>query len=138
MENVLFICVHNSARSQMAEAFLKKLSGERFHAESAGLEPGKLNPYVVSVMKEVGIDISGNRTKGVMEFLDRSEEFKYIVTVCDAAGRCPVFPGEHEDIHWDIPDPSIMTGIDDEILRQVRVVRDQVRERVEGFLRDHK
>ena len=92
---VLFICVHNSARSQMAEAFLNKYGGDKFIAESAGLEPGKLNPIVVDAMKEVGIDISANQTKGVFDFFKQGRRYHYVVTVCDEANaeRCPIFPG---------------------------------------------
>lgn len=94
-KRVLFVCVHNSARSQMAEAFLNNLGGDRFEAVSAGLEPGTLNPLVVEVMKEAGIDISQNRTKSVFDLFKKGELFSYVITVCDEASaqRCPVFPG---------------------------------------------
>ena len=94
-QRVLFVCVHNSARSQMAEAFLKQLAGDRFEVESAGIEPGALNPIVVDAMKEIGIDISGNQTKDVFDFLKRGKAFSYVITVCDEASgeRCPIFPG---------------------------------------------
>ena len=90
---VLFVCVHNSARSQMAEAFLNHLAGDRFEAESAGLEPGDLNPLAVEVMREVGIDISGNQTKSVFQFYKENRLYKYVVAVCDeAAQTCSIFP----------------------------------------------
>src|SRR3990167_5775132 len=94
-KRVLFVCVHNSARSQMAEAFLKQLAGDRLEAESAGLEPGKLNPVVVETMKEVGIDISQNKTKSVFNFYKQGKQYDYVITVCDESqsGQCPVFPG---------------------------------------------
>lgn len=97
-KRVLFVCVHNSARSQMAEAFLKKYRGEHFEVESAGLEPGKLNPIVVEAMKEVGIDISQNKTKSVFDFYKQGKQYDYVVTVCDESqsGACPVFPGKGE------------------------------------------
>ena len=94
-KKVLFVCVHNSARSQMAEAFLKKYGGDRFEVESAGLEPGTLNPVVVEAMKEVGIDISQNKAKSVFDFYRQGKQYDYVVTVCNEseAGKCPVFPG---------------------------------------------
>ena len=93
-KRVLFVCIHNSARSQMAEAFLKQACGGEFEAESAGLEPGKLNPVVVEAMKEVGIDISGNATKAVWDFIKSGKPAAYVITVCDetSAERCPIFP----------------------------------------------
>jgi arsenate reductase len=92
---VLFVCIHNSARSQMAEAWLNHLCGERFYAQSAGLEPGSLNPLVVQVMKEAGIDISQNKTKSVFDFFKAGDIFSHVITVCDesSAEKCPVFPG---------------------------------------------
>src|SRR5512145_1859027 len=112
MTKVLFLCVHNSARSQMAQAFLIKHGGGRFEAESAGLEPGKLNPYVVRAMAEVGIDISRNETKSVFDLFAAKRVFQIVVTVCskEAAERCPVFPGLSEKLHWPFPDPSIFGG----------------------------
>ncbi len=94
-KRVLFVCVHNSARSQIAEAFLNALAGDRFEAMSAGLEPGTLNPLVVEVMKEAGIDISRNQTKSAFDLFKKGELFSYVVTVCDAASaeQCPLFPG---------------------------------------------
>ena len=89
----LFVCIHNSARSQMAEAFLNNLAGDRFEAESAGLEPGILNPFVVKAMREADIDISGHKTKDVFEFFKQGKRFDYVITVCDegSAGKCPFF-----------------------------------------------
>src|SRR3990167_1894983 len=94
-KRVLFICVHNSARSQMAEAFLNQMAGDRFEVESAGLEPGKLNPLAIEVMKEAGIDISQNKTKSVFDFYGAGKKYDYVITVCDESqsGQCPVFPG---------------------------------------------
>src|ERR1035437_2211761 len=109
---VLFICVHNSARSQMAEAFLKKFGGDRFEVESAGIEPGTLNPIVVQVMQAIGIDISHNKTTGVEELLRAGKTYHYIITVCDAASaeRCPIFPGVSTRLHWGFEDPSSFEG----------------------------
>lgn len=128
-KKVLFICVHNSARSQMAEAFLNNIAGDRFFAESAGIEPGKLNPVVVEAMKEVGIDISQNKTKSVMDMLKSGKSYDYIFTVCDEsqAGRCPIFPGNGKRIHWNFPDPSAFSGTFEEKLVQTRAVRDAIK-----------
>jgi arsenate reductase (thioredoxin) len=128
MTRVLFLCVHNSARSQMAEAFLNKHGQGRFAVESAGLEPGKLNPYVIRAMQEVGIDISGNRTKSVFDLAKAGRTYDFVVTVCskEAAERCPVFPGKAVKLHWGFDDPSSFKGEDEEILAGVRRVRDQI------------
>lgn len=133
---VLFLCVHNSARSQMAEAYLKKYGGDIFEVESAGLEPGKLNPLAVEVMKEDGIDISVNPTKDVFKLFNEGRSFQYVVTVCDAknSDRCPVFPGLHEKISWDFEDPSKLTGNWEEKLVQTRVIRNKIKGSVLDFI----
>ncbi len=135
--SVLFVCIHNSARSQMAEAYLNLLGGERFRAESAGIEPGRLNPFAVEVMREDGVDISGNTTKAVTEFLKACKLYDFIVTVCDetAAERCPVFPGSGKRLHWSFPDPSAFEGTTDEKLARTREVRDRIKRRIIEFLR---
>ena len=129
---VLFVCIHNSARSQMAEAFLKKYGSEHFEAESAGLEPGKLNPNVVEVMQEIGIDISKNRTQGVFDLFRQGKLFNAVISVCDGASaeRCPIFPGKVKRILWSFADPSSFTGTHGEILEQTRKVRDEIKEKV--------
>ena len=134
-KKVLFICIHNSARSQMAEAFLNRLCGEQFEAQSAGLEPGKLNPIVVEAMKEIGIDISKNRTKSVSDILKSRQIFAYVVTVCDesSAERCPIFPGSTTRLHWGFPDPSAVAGTHDEKLARTRQIRDAINVKVEEF-----
>lgn len=139
MTKVLFLCVHNSARSQMAEAFLKKFGAGRFEAESAGLEPGKLNPYVVRAMAEKGIDISKNPTKSVFDLFNEKRVYQMVVTVCsrEAAEKCPIFPGLSEKLHWPFADPSGFTGNDDEIMNQVRQVRDRIEEAVKDFAARH-
>ncbi|HWP90994.1 MAG TPA: arsenate reductase ArsC [Thermodesulfobacteriota bacterium] len=111
-KKVLFVCVHNSARSQMAEAFLKLYGGEFFEAESAGIEPGTLNPLVVEAMQEIGIDISKNKTKSELDFLKQDKTFHYVIPVCDetSAERCPLFPGAVQRLHWSFEDPSIFKG----------------------------
>lgn len=123
----------------MAEAYLNQLAGNRFEAESAGIEPGRLNPLVVEVMKEEGIDISRNRTKGVDEFLKEGKAFNYVITVCDEASaeRCPVFPGGGVRLHWGFPDPSAFEGSHKEKLQRTRAVRDRIKERVREFIREH-
>src|SRR5436853_4625987 len=111
-KKVLFVCIHNSARSQMAEAFLNQICGSEFEAQSAGLEPGKLNPIVVEAMQEIGIDISRNRTKAVSDIRKSGKSFAYVITVCDEASaeRCPIFPGVTTRLHWSFPDPSALSG----------------------------
>lgn len=133
---VLFLCVHNSARSQMAEAYLKKFGGDKFHVESAGLEPGKLNPLAVEAMKEDGIDISSNPTNDVFEFFKQGKIFQYVVTVCDekASERCPIFPGLNKKINWAFEDPSAFTGTHEEKLAKTREVRNKIKEAVLGFI----
>lgn len=132
---VLFICIHNSARSQMAEAWLNSICGRSFEAQSAGLEPGTLNPIVVEAMREVGIDISNKKPQAVDDVLQRGELFTYVITVCDetSAERCPIFPGDATRLHWGFPDPSALRGTDDEKLVRVRQIRDQIRAKVERW-----
>jgi arsenate reductase (thioredoxin) len=132
---VLFICIHNSARSQMAEAFVNRLCAERFEAHSAGLEPGKLNPFVVKAMREIGIDISGKRTKSVLDELKSGRKFEYVITVCDKASaeRCPIFPGAAKRLHWSFPDPSATGGTSQQKLERAREIRDMIKERVEAW-----
>jgi arsenate reductase len=139
MTNVLFLCVHNSARSQMAQAFLERHGDGRFEAESAGLEPGRLNPYVVRAMAEVGIDISRNQTRSVFDLFRAGKVFQVVVTVCskEAAEKCPIFPGLSEKHHWPFADPSTFKGNDEEIMAQVRAVRDQIEAAVKEFVATH-
>jgi len=130
LKSVLFICMHNSARSQMAEAFLNAFCGDKYVAKSAGIAPTQINPYVAEVMAEIGIDLSTHRSKSILEF--QGKTFDYVVTVCDAAREaCPFFPGEKE-IHKSFPDPSTFKGTQEEIMRKVRVVRDEIKEWVES------
>lgn len=128
-QKVLFVCVHNSARSQMAEAFVNSLYGDRFEAKSAGLEPGDLNPLVVKAMDEIGIDISNNRTKSVLDFYKSGELFSSVITVCDEANgeRCPVFPGVVKRLHWSFPDPAQLTGTLEERMKAIRRIRLDIR-----------
>ncbi len=135
---VLFVCVHNSARSQMAEAFLNNLAGEKFSAESAGLEPGTLNPFVVEAMKEIGTDISGNKTKSVFDFFKQGRLFDFVIAVCDATNgeRCPIFPGVTRRLNWSFEDPASFTGTHDEKLAKTRLVRDKIKSEVENFIKE--
>jgi arsenate reductase len=130
---VLFICVHNSARSQMAEAFLNLICPDYFEAHSAGLEPGTLNPLAVETMREVGVDISEKETRAVSDVFESGQFFPYVVTVCDetSAERCPIFPGVTQRLHWSFPDPSRLTGTHEERLEGTRKIRDQIRSRIE-------
>lgn len=135
---VIFVCVHNSARSQMAAAFLKIHGGSRFEVESAGIEAGTLNPLVVRAMAERGIDISGNTTQKAQDLADRGERFDYVVTVCDqaAAERCPYFPGKGVRLHWSFPDPSALKGNEEEKLAAVRIIRDDIEAKVAAWLEE--
>jgi arsenate reductase len=138
--NVLFVCVHNSARSQMAEAFLNKFGGESLQAESAGLEPGKLNANVVKVMAEAGIYISKNGTQSVFELFKRGKRYNAVITVCDGASAesCPIFPGVVKRLGWSFADPSGFTGTQEEILEQTRKVRDEIKLAVLDFIGESK
>lgn len=132
---VLFICVHNSARSQMAEAWLNYTCGDFFAAQSAGLEPGTLNPLVVDAMAEVDVDLSRKRTQKVFDVWKSGQLFAYVITVCDEASaeRCPIFPGPASRLHWSFPDPSMLTGSREEKLRKVGEIRDAIRQKVEEW-----
>jgi len=132
-QKVLFMCVHNSARSQMAEAFLNEICGDYFEAHSAGLDPGRLNPLAVEAMREIGMDISQNQTQSVFDVFKSGELFAYVITVCDesSAERCPIFPGVAKRLHWSFPDPAALSGTRDECLAGTRKIRDQIRARIE-------
>ena len=129
---VLFVCIHNSARSQMAEAFLNHYDSKSLVAESAGLEAGKLNPRVVKVMQEVGIDISHKSTQEAFDLFKKGRLFQTVITVCDEASAegCPIFPCVIRRLGWSFPDPSSFTGTEEEILENTRKVRDQIKEAV--------
>jgi arsenate reductase len=133
--NVLFICIHNSARSQMAEAWLNHVCGDFFAAESAGLEPGTLNPLVVEVMQEVGIDISTNDTRAVFDVFKSGKLFAYVITVCDetSAEKCPIFAGVTKRLHWSFPDPSTLVGAREQKLVEVRKIRDEIRDKIRSW-----
>jgi arsenate reductase (thioredoxin) len=130
---VLFLCTHNSARSQMAEGLLRHLAGDRFEVYSAGTEATSVRPEAISAMAELGIDISGQESETLDRYL--SESFDYVVTVCDDANEaCPVFPGAKNRLHWSFRDPSRATGSDEERLEVFRAVRDEILGRIERDL----
>ena len=139
-KKVLFICVHNSARSQMAAALLNKRCGEFFEAQSAGLEPGMLNPLAVEVLRETDIDISKNKTQAVFDVFKSGELFAYVITVCDEseAEGCPIFPGVTTRLHWSFPDPSKFTGTPEEKIEQTRRVRNKIDSQIRQFCAEHR
>lgn len=129
-KNVLFICTHNSARSQMAEGLLNTLYNEHYTAWSAGTDPSEVNPYAVKVMAEIGIDISTHRSKSLEQFLQHG--FDYVVTVCDQANEvCPFFPGGKERLHKGFKDPSAIEGTEEEKLAAFRRIRDDIKAWIE-------
>jgi arsenate reductase len=132
---VLFVCVHNSARSQMAEAWLNHVCGDLFEAESAGLEPRNLHPLAIEVMREVGIDISQKKTQSVFDLVKAGRLYSHVITVCDEASaeECPIFPGITKRLHWSFPDPAAVTGTREEKLKKVRKIRDDIKSAVEGW-----
>ena len=138
MRKVLFICNHNSARSQMAEALLKKSCGEFFDVASAGMKPGTLNPIAVQVMAEIGIDISQNRTKDLFPFLRERPGYNYVISVCDkeSGQHCPTFPAEVRQLEWSFPDPSKFSGSEEEKLARTRAVRNAIAARIEAWCDD--
>lgn len=131
-KKVVFICIHNSGRSQIAQAYLKKYAGDRFQVESAGIEAGILNPLVVLSMEEVGVKMDGHFAKKADSFLAQENSFDYVITVCDEtnAERCPVFPGKHTRIHWNFPDPSALSGTVEEKLKGIRTIRDSIENKI--------
>jgi arsenate reductase len=130
---VLFLCTHNSARSQMAQGLLRHLAGDRFEVMSAGTEATHVRPLAVRAMDELGIDISGQESKTLQRYL--GETFDYVITVCDDANEaCPVFPGARRRLHWSFEDPAQATGSEEERRRVFQSVRDQIRERMEEEL----
>jgi len=135
MIKIIFLCTGNSCRSQMAEGFMRSMAGDKFEVFSAGVEPAQVNPYAIKVMAEAGIDISAYRSKSVKEFLN--QEFDYVITVCNHARQvCPVFPGQHQNIHWDIEDPAGFQGNEQEKLNFFRKIRDEIKEKCLNFLKD--
>ena len=130
---VLFLCTHNSARSQMAEGLLRHLAGNHFEVMSAGTEATHVRPLAIRAMNELGIDISGQESKTLDGYL--ADTFDYVITVCDDANEaCPVFPGAKRRLHWSFEDPAQARGSEEERLRVFQSVRDEIRERIEGDL----
>lgn len=135
-KKVMFICIHNSGRSQMGEAFLRHFASDRYEVFSAGIEQGNLNPLVVKAMAEIGIGMEGHYAKKAQDFVDRGEHFDYVITVCDEsnAERCPMFPGKHQRLHWGFQDPSALKGTDEEKLAGIRPIRDEIGRKVKAWI----
>ena len=134
-KKILVLCTGNSARSQMGEGLFRTEGGEGFEVSSAGITPSSVRPEAIAVMKEIGIDISGQRSKSVDEFAGQSMD--YVVTVCDnARDNCPLFPAATERLHWSLEDPAAVQGSEEERLAAFRRIRDQLHERVKTFFRD--
>lgn len=139
MIKVLFVCVHNSARSQMAEAFLNRLGKGNFIAESAGLEPAPLNPLVVRAMREIGYDISKKEPHSVFDYFNEGRRYSYIVKVCDQENgqKCPIFPLTLKVLDWNFEDPSKFIGTDEEKLDKIRILRDKIKDNVIALIKDY-
>lgn len=139
MIKVLFVCVHNSARSQMAEAFLNRLGKGNFIAESAGLEPAPINPLVIIAMREIGYDISKKETHSVFDYFNEGRRYSYIVKVCDqiSGQKCPIFPLTLKVLDWNFEDPAAFTGTDEEKLEKVQILRDKIKEKVIALIKDY-
>ena len=135
---VLFVCIHNSARSQMAEALLNHVAGDRFQAESAGLEPGTLNPLAIAAMNAMNIDISNKGTPDVFDIWRKGGIYNFVITVCDETSgeRCPIFPGVTKRLHWSFDDPATFTGTFEEKLARTISVRDQIKEKIQAWVHE--
>jgi arsenate reductase len=134
MIKVLFVCIHNSARSQMAEAFFNHYATDSL-AQSAGITPGSINAYVVEAMKEKGFDLSTNVAKSVFDLYKEGQTYSHIIAVCDEASqKCPIFPGFHKRMAWSFPDPSQLQGTKEEIMQEIRTIRDSIETQVQELL----
>lgn len=134
-KKVLFICTHNSARSQIAEGLLNYFYGDKYEAYSAGTQPTQVNPYAIKAMQEIGIDISRHRSKSVQEFLN--QEIDYVITVCDSANEtCPFFPSGKNRLHQSFRDPSSIVGSEEEILNGFRKIRDEIKNWIDQFIKN--
>ena len=132
-QRVLFLCTHNSARSQMAEGFLRSLAADRFEVASAGTEAARVHPLAIRAMADAGIDLSAHTSKIVDELVE--QPWDYVITVCDDANtHCPLFPGQVNRLHWSLPDPSRATGSEEERLAVFRLVRDDIAARVSKLI----
>lgn len=140
MKKVLFICVHNSARSQMAEEFLRKYGSEYFEMESAGFKPSNINPLVAQVMLEEGVDLSNKKTQSVAELVRKGKFYGLVVTVCNKAleKECPIFPGNPVRLNWNLENPEDFTGTVEEKLTKTRILRDEIKELVFEFIDNYK
>jgi len=138
-KKVLFICIHNGGRSQIAEALMNKICGNFFEAESAGLEPGTLNPLAVEVLRQEGIDISGKATRAVFDVFKSGKIFSHVITVCDetSAERCPIFGGVTKRLHWSFADPSKFEGTWEERVEKTREVRNQIEGKILEFCKEN-
>ncbi len=137
---VLFICVHNSARSQMAEELLRKLGGDKFEVESAGLSPTAINPLVIEAMKEEGIDLSGKKTQSVFSLVKAQNFYGFVITVCSRAkeSECPIFPGMPKRIHWDLENPEDFMGTEEEKIEKIKELKEQIRQLVLDFIKQQR
>jgi arsenate reductase len=135
---VLFICAHNSGRSQMAEAFLNKLAGDRFHAESAGLEPKPINPLVIEGMREIGYNLDAHTSDSVFEFFKEGRLYNFVIAVCDneTEAKCPLFAGVVKRLHWPFPDPEKLTGSHEEKLAGLRKIRDDIQSKITDWIKE--
>lgn len=136
-KKVLFICVHNSARSQMAEEYLRLLGGDQFEVESAGYRPSEINPLVVKVMMEDGVDLTNKKTQDLYDLIKQGKFFGYVITVCERAKEeeCPIFPGVPMRLNWELENPENYTGTEEQKLDKVRALRDKIKELVEEFIK---
>jgi arsenate reductase len=133
-KRVLVLCTGNSARSQMAEGFLRHIAGDKFEVFSAGVKPTQVNPLAIKVMAEVGVDISKHRSKSAMEFI--GQQFDFVITVCDNAKQtCPVFPGHYEKLHWSLEDPAEAQGSVEERAAIFRRIRDEIEQRIKDWIK---
>jgi len=135
---VLFVCVHNSARSQMAEEYLRRVGKELFEVESAGFEPTSVNPLVIAAMEEDGFDLSTKKTQAVWNLFREGKYYNYVITVCDRTHEkeCPIFPKPFVQLKWSFPDPESFFGTDSEKMEQIRALRDDIRTRIEQFVEE--
>lgn len=133
---VLFLCEHNSARSQIAEAFLKKIGNDCFEVESAGLEIKPINPLAIEAMNEIGIDISKKKAQSVFDLYKKGRRYHYVITVCDksVAEKCPIFPNTLKQLHWPFDDPSQFSGSWDDRIKKTRRIREEIKEKIEKWI----
>lgn len=135
---ILAVCIHNSARSQMTEELIRKYGDSSLHVESAGIEPGKINPFVAELLLEEGIDIRNKKTQSVQSLIEQEKSFDYVIAVCgpEAAERCPIFPSEIKRLHWPFPDPSAAEGTDQQKMETIRGIKNTIKNQVMEFLKE--